>query len=193
MMQIPGSNLFSFAQQVFGDTDLVWLQANGRTLNAVGQFITTYNEPIIIEGGNWQPVSRMLYEKYGLDQSKDYYVYYVPVELIDVQRDRADDLLVLGSQTFQCEAADPDWFAIDGWMAMLCCLIHGEQNPEGFEIVTQSGLGMTTQSGEKFVTQQVIIEDGISNINHLKNKKPKIISKRKIITHNASGLFKNVR
>lgn len=122
-MGVPGSNLLNLALSVIAKQTLTYYQATGRTLNAVGQEITTYASPVTVMG-SFQPVPRILYEKYGLDFQKSYFTFYASVNLIDIQRDVSADQIAFGSQRYQCLSSN-DWFAVDGWKGILCVLIAG--------------------------------------------------------------------
>lgn len=124
---IPGSNLLNTALSVISKQFLTYYQANGRTVNAVGQYVTSFVSPAPQIAGSFQPVPRSRYEYNGLDFQKDYFVFYVSKDLIDIQRDVSTDELGFGSQRYQCISATP-WIAIDGWVEMLCVLITGQAN-----------------------------------------------------------------
>jgi hypothetical protein len=127
-MLIPGSNLYSIAQTLIGDTELLQYQPLSRELNRVGQWIVEYSDPVSIRG-SWQPVERNLYHEIGLDLSQTAYLLYVSADIIDVQRDRSNDLIVWGDKTFACNSSVPDYFEVDGWVGMLCVLIDGPSDP----------------------------------------------------------------
>lgn len=118
---IPGSDLLDLALSVIDSQEISYYQASSRTLNSVGQYITTYNTPISLFG-SFQPVPRQLYELYGLDLQRTYYTFYVSSDLIDLQREVSGDQLVFNSQRFQCQSNN-DWFAVDGWKGVLCVLL----------------------------------------------------------------------
>lgn len=120
---IPGSNILKQALSIIASQTISYYKATGRSLNAIGQYITTYASPVSILG-SFQPVPRTLYQVYGLDFQKSYFTFYTSTNLIDVQRDVSPDKIVFNSQTYQC-ISNNDWFAIDGWVGMLCVLITG--------------------------------------------------------------------
>ena len=118
-MGVPGNNILEEALSIIESQTIAYYQATGRTLNSVGQDITTYALPLDI-AGSFQPVPRALYEQYGLDFTKDYFNFFVSKNLVDITRDVSNDLLVFYGTVYQCESAT-EWFAIDGWLQMLCC------------------------------------------------------------------------
>lgn len=121
-MTTPGSNLLRQALTVILRQNVAYLKANGRSLNNVGQFITTYDPQVVIFG-SFQPVPRQLYEQYGLDLQKNYYTLYAPNAIIDIARDVSNDLIKYNGIVFQCESNN-DWFAPDGWKGVLCCQLN---------------------------------------------------------------------
>lgn len=133
---IPGSNLLNMAFSIIARQAITYYKATGRTLNDVGQDVTTY-APGIVVLGSFQPVPRRLYEIYGLDLQKDYFTFYASKNIIDVTRDVSGDQLAFNGDRFQCESNN-DWFAIDGWKGVLCVRIGldtGNQRIFGFNAV----------------------------------------------------------
>ena len=120
-MTTPGSNLLKQALTVIAPQSILYYAQNGRTLNSVGQWVTTYALPALVLG-SFQPVPKNLYEVYGLDLQKTYATFYTLSDVIDIHRDTSNDQIVYNSQTYQCESNN-DWFAQDGWKGVLCCLI----------------------------------------------------------------------
>jgi len=117
-MIVPGSNLLQAALSVIASQTVTYFAASGRTLNAVGQYVTTFATSVSLVG-SFQPVPRALYQTYGLDLSKTYYTFYSSTNIQDVNRDVSGDQLEFNGKRFQCLASN-DWFAIDGWTGILC-------------------------------------------------------------------------
>lgn len=115
---IPGSNLLNMAFTVIAKQTITYYRATGRTLNNVGQDVTTY-APGVTVLGSFQPVPRKLYELYGLDLQKSYFTFYASSNIIDVTRDVSGDQLSFKDERYQCESNN-DWFQIDGWKGVLC-------------------------------------------------------------------------
>lgn len=115
---IPGQNLLNMCLTVIAQQTLNYYQYESRTLNAVGQDITTYY-PVITLVGSWQPVPRKLYMEYGLDLQKDYFTFYTSNNLLDVTRDVSGDQISFRGKRFQVESNN-DWYQLDGWKGVLC-------------------------------------------------------------------------
>lgn len=135
---IPGFNILDMALSVIATQTVAYYQYSGRALNNVGQDVNTFAAPIFIDG-SLQPVPRQLYQQFGLDFSKDYQLFYVSKNILDLNRDVSGDQIVFDSQRYQCEQ-NVEWFAQDGWVAVLCCRINiptdtnppwGFNNPAG--------------------------------------------------------------
>lgn len=130
---IPGSNLLNMAFSIIAKQSIIYYFANGRTLNNVGQDVTTYDVGIQVLG-SFQPVPRKLYQVYGLDLQKSYFTFYASKNIFDVNRDISGDQISFKGDRFQCESNN-DWFAIDGWKGVLCVHIgpdEGDSNVFGF-------------------------------------------------------------
>lgn len=136
---IPGSNVLNMAFSIIAKQSVIYYRFIGRTLNDVGQDVATY-EPGSLLKGSFQPVQRNLYEALGLDLQKEYYWFYVSKALMDVSRNVSGDQLAFQGNRFQCESST-DWFAMDGWLAILCVRIGldgGNLNLFGFNTIPRS-------------------------------------------------------
>lgn len=118
---IPGGDLLDDALSVIDARTALYYKSNNRTLNSVGQFVTTYDAPVEVLG-SMQPVPRYRYEAYGLDFSKSYYTFYTSTDIIAVNRNVSGDQIIFASQLYQCQSSN-DWFTVDGWKGILCVLL----------------------------------------------------------------------
>lgn len=118
MVFVPGMNLLNMALTVIQRQTITYYQYTGRSLNAIGQDVTTYAAPVDIVG-SWQPIPRNLYEQFGLDLQKDYFNFYSSNNLLDVTRDVSGDQLVFMTKSYQVESAT-DWYQLDGWKGIIC-------------------------------------------------------------------------
>lgn len=118
-MTVPGSNLLKSALTVIQRSVIQYYAAQSRTLNDVGQWLTVHAQPFEVYG-SFQPVPKRLYEAYGLDLQKSYYIFYSLQPIVDVRRDVSNDQLTYQGERFQCES-NTGWFRADGWDAVLCC------------------------------------------------------------------------
>lgn len=115
----PGSNIL---EEAFGaiDTEVCqWIKYTDRTLNAVGQWVTVYAEPVDVDA-SVQAVSRNTYMQLGLDLQKDYTNIFVPCDTTDLDRDVTGDRMILpDGKIYQIESTS-DWYGMDGWTECLC-------------------------------------------------------------------------
>lgn len=136
MSFIPGQDLLAMALTMIAQQGLTYYKASGRTLNSIGQYVTTFYAGVAMYG-SWQPVPRQLMMQYGLDLQKDYYTFYTSNNVLDLDRDITADQVAFNGQLFQVESAN-DWFALDGWKGILCVHIGDntqQQNVFGFGIL----------------------------------------------------------
>ena len=110
---IPGSNLLSQAFTVIAQQVVLYYAFSGRTINSIGQNISTYLDPISVRG-SFQPVSRNLYQQYGLDLQKSYYNFFVEKNVLDLGRNVSPDLVLFNGIVYQVESK-VDWFPDDFW------------------------------------------------------------------------------
>ena len=112
-MTIPGINLLNIASQVINLATVSYYQYVGRTVNTIGQYVTSFSEPTNVKG-SLQAVPRSLYEQHGLDFNKKYVLFYVPQNTTEVQRDITGDQFTYSGQRYQVESST-DWF-FSRWM-----------------------------------------------------------------------------
>jgi len=136
---IPGQNILKMALSVIAKQTVLYYKFAGRSLNAVGQDVTTYSSPFVIVG-SFQPVPKRLYAQYGLDFQKSYYTFYTSNPILDVERKVSADQIAYNGQRFQCES-NTDWFSIDGWKGVLCVFLGqdtGNKSIFGFSANNQN-------------------------------------------------------
>jgi hypothetical protein len=114
---IPGSNLLKMAFGLVAQQTVNYYQFSGRLTNSIGIDVSTYAPPINLKG-SWQAVPRNHYVNLGLDWQKNYFNFYCPKFLTDLQRDVSGDLILYANKMFQIESMT-DWFNMDGWVAAL--------------------------------------------------------------------------
>lgn len=117
-MSIPGANILSMALTAIARQSFQYYSFADRTVQPNGQYLATYNAPVILTGSA-QPLTHELVREYGLDFERNYYNFYVSQSLIDLQRDVSGDQIQFACNTYQCLKVTP-WFGIDGWVAVLC-------------------------------------------------------------------------
>lgn len=120
-MAVPGSNLLSMALRVIGSQLFEYYPYASRALDNRGIYLSTYNAPLAING-SIQAVPRNIYEHMGLDFQKNYKMFFVSKDVLDIERDVSGDLMIYAGQCYQCLSIT-DWFAMDGWDAVLCILV----------------------------------------------------------------------
>lgn len=116
-MGVPGMNLLNMAMTVIQPTIVTYKKYASRTINSIGNYITTYDTSVDIPG-SLQAVPRSAYQAYGLDYNKTFYTFYTSTNVIDTQRDVSGDQMTSGGFLYQC-VSENDWFAIDGWTGVL--------------------------------------------------------------------------
>ena len=117
-MTVPGMNLLRMASTIILKQPIKYYRALGRILNSIGEDVTQY-APYKTIYGSWQPVPRRLYEQFGLDFQKDYFMLYTSNNVIDVGRDVSGDQVSFRGQRYQCESNN-EWYQLDGWSGILC-------------------------------------------------------------------------
>jgi hypothetical protein len=117
-MTVPGSNLLNQAFTVIAQQTVNYYSNTGRTTNAIGFDISSYAAAALLKG-SFQPVPRKLYQVYGLDLQKSYFTFYCSANVLDIARGVSGDQINFNGVRYQVESAN-DWFALDGWVGVLC-------------------------------------------------------------------------
>lgn len=120
-MNVPGSNLLNEALALIGPQPILYFPYVTRTKLANGQWATTYSAGQPIQG-SVQPVARTLYSIYGLDFQKNYYMFFIQRNVIDVARNVAGDQFEYQGKNFQ-SVSKTNWFGADGWDEILCAQV----------------------------------------------------------------------
>lgn len=115
---IPGGNILNMALSVIARQSFQYYKFAARVTNEAGFDVPTYSAPLSITG-SVQPIPRTMYSNLGLDFQKNYYNFYLAKNIIDINRDVSGDQMVFNCKQYQC-ISKTDWFALDGWDAVLC-------------------------------------------------------------------------
>ncbi len=118
---IPGSNLLRSALRLIKPTQILYLQATGRTQNAVKQFVATFADPVPLMA-SVQAVNRDTYNELGLDFQKNYIKVFASKNIVDLGRDTSGDRLIFNGKLYQIES-QVDWFVMDGWASCLAVYV----------------------------------------------------------------------
>lgn len=116
-MKIPGANILNVALSVIASQSFQYYAFLDRTANEIGLDVTSYKSPVMLRG-SVQPVPRNLYSDYGLDFDRYYVNFYLSKNALDVERDVSGDQITFNSRKYQV-LSKTDWFAMDGWVALL--------------------------------------------------------------------------
>lgn len=111
-------NLLSAAQSVIRTQDVDLYRFSGRTSNAAGKLISTY-EPVVSIKASVQPVSRSMYQKMGLDFEKTYITVLAVDDINDLGRDRSGDQIVFDGNKYEV-VGQTEWKTSAGWNRVVC-------------------------------------------------------------------------
>lgn len=112
-------NLLAAAMTMIPPVTLQWAQVQGRTQNAMGQWVTAY-KPLQTIIGSWQPVDASKYEALGLDLSKSHFTLFTQAAITQVERDRPTDQILYLGRRYNVERDMGDWLSYDGWRYVMC-------------------------------------------------------------------------
>lgn len=119
---IPGNNIYLEAIQAISTTEIEYMRDKGRRKNAVGQWITEYEDPEWIDA-SVQAVDQKTYKNLGLDFRKRYIMIYTDLDSVDLNRDCSGDRVRLeNGEVYQFTSAD-DWYLFDGWVGIMAVRI----------------------------------------------------------------------
>jgi hypothetical protein len=116
-MSVPGSNILASALTLIASQTVRWYPFAANALDAAGIQVATYTDGGDVRG-SWQSVPRVLFEKLGLEFTKDYRAFYTPADLKDIRRSAAPDLVNAYGRQWSVEYATP-WRDQDGWQEVV--------------------------------------------------------------------------
>lgn len=120
-MSVPGSNLLAEALSLIGSQPVAYFAALDRSVNSV-YFEGQFAEPVPVFECSVQPVPRTRYEVLGLPMEKEYVNWFVPREVVGLQRDTTGDQIEWNGMRWQLQSPT-DWTGQDGWMEILCAKV----------------------------------------------------------------------
>jgi hypothetical protein len=119
---IPGSDILDEAFGCIDTNTIQYIKYIDRTLNDVGQWVSTYQAPIDFEA-SVQAVNRKTYNQLGLDFQKNYINVFFSVNAVDLDRGVTGDRVQINQKLYQIENLS-DWYAMDGWVEALCVEVN---------------------------------------------------------------------
>ena len=118
---IPGVNLLNVARQLIKFQEVMYMADQGRVLDDVGQWVTSYANPVGLMA-SVQAVKRDKYAELGLEFQKKYVKIFASIDAIDINRDETGDRFIFGRELYQIES-QTTWYVQDGWCSCLCVAI----------------------------------------------------------------------
>lgn len=106
-------NVLAMAQTQIPTVDVMYYRFNDRSVDTIGIFTSTYEEPIAIKA-NVHPVPRSVYQEQGLDLNKEYIQIFTQVQINDLDRDASSDKLIYQGKNYQVYN-EADWVPYNGW------------------------------------------------------------------------------
>ena len=115
---IPGSNVLNMALSIIGRKTIIWRAFQGRSQNALGNWVVTYLPDVPLYG-SWQsdPTDRV--KELGFDTSKTYRRFWVSSPVDAIGRGSSPDLLIADGRRYEVVSTD-DWMVQDGWVSLIC-------------------------------------------------------------------------
>lgn len=123
-MIAPGRNNLNLAMRLITPQVVTLHRFAGRTLNAAGVYVPSFQSPQVLRGGSLQPVPARMYESLGLDRTRRYVQWWVQTSILGPDRLRSPDEFVWNGRRYQVHD-DTDWHGQDGW-----CVVTAAQLKE---------------------------------------------------------------
>lgn len=125
---IPGLNVLSVAFGAIAQQRVLFIRATGRTQNAVGNWVTSYAEPVEYRA-SFQPVDAKKYEQLGLDMAKEYKNIWLRTPVDGIKRGESPDRFAHSGRLYDVQDV-ADWYEQDGWSEVLVIDIGPYVPPE---------------------------------------------------------------
>lgn len=117
-MTVPGGNLLRLALTRIQPQAVEYRAFAGETTAPNLRQVSTYTEPVTLYG-SFQPVSRSEMAVQGLDMTQDYATFYGLQRFLQPGRETSGDVLDYDGRRWQSVDKPGEWFAQDGWDALL--------------------------------------------------------------------------
>lgn len=114
-----GNLLGTVLQVLPSNGEVKHLKFLGSVTNDAGYEVPSFAEPVAVPLCQVQAVPRVSYGFLNLDYQKDYVNWFVPREVLGLERDYSGDRMTYNGTLYQCVSAT-DWSQQDGWVQMLC-------------------------------------------------------------------------
>lgn len=114
----PGDNLLLEALDMIESQAVQYYRYLSRSTTGAGVYLSTFDAAVPVTVGSVQAVPMDKYQVLGLEMSKKYVTWFVPRNVIGLERDAAGDQFTYGTERFQIENTT-DWFTQDGWVSCL--------------------------------------------------------------------------
>ena len=121
---IPGSNLLAQALNLIASQPVTYYRATGRTTTGAGRYISTFAPAAPQALGSVQAVPRDKFQVLGLELERDYIYWYVPADVVPLERDISGDQIEWNGDRWQL-VTSTWWYQQDGWTAVMCVKITG--------------------------------------------------------------------
>lgn len=118
-MSVPGSNLLLEALDVIASQPVQYLRFLSNTTTGAGRNVPSFAPAVPVNIGSVQAVPLNRYQFLGLDLEKDYVTWFVPQNVVGVERDSAGDRIKYAGKLWQLQSTN-SWFAQDGWLSIVC-------------------------------------------------------------------------
>jgi hypothetical protein len=114
-MDVPGSNLLGAALSLITPQTVTFYRENGRTKNAAGQWLATYDAGVDFDEGSVQAVAKDQYLNRNLDWNKEYVSWFVPdLDAVNIARNMSGSVFEYNNRRYQMVGQTP-WLSQDDW------------------------------------------------------------------------------
>lgn len=111
-------NLLSLASGLIPLSSFQYLEFLGNVTNDVGQKVPTYKEPVNAKA-SIQAVDTVLFERLGLDTTKEYKLIYTYLNLRVIEAGKSADKIIYQGKNYQA-VTRADWLSYNGWTGVIC-------------------------------------------------------------------------
>lgn len=118
-MIVPGSNLLVQALNLIASQPVKYFRNTGRTANGAGLLEATFDAVKVVRMCSVQPMPKAMISFLGLDMDTDYVTWFVPQNVIDLERDFSGDEIEWNKARYKCHLKT-DWLGQDGWVSVVC-------------------------------------------------------------------------
>ena len=120
-MSLNNIDLHGAVTSVLGTSEYIYKQYQGRTLNDLGIWVTTYHTDVVRTTGTVQPMDAKELQQNGIDSTQEHILIIDKVDFTINRRNQGADRCVYLGNIYEIIPTTCNWFGEYGWCESIWC------------------------------------------------------------------------